>query len=140
VAERRRAQGTVRDADPAITRRGNGAPGKMRTSRSPPAISRIRATNIRNFASGSRAWSRTTGGTPPSSGEDQLLRDAATLDGIPGILIQGRYDVSSPLDTAWQLSQRWSTSELHVLDDAGHGGGDTFITAVVGALNRLAAT
>jgi len=94
----------------------------MRTSRSPPAISRIRATNIRNFASGSRAWSRTTGGTPPSSGEDQLLRDAATLDGIPGILIQGRYDVSSPLDTAWQLSQRWRTSELHVLDHAGHGG------------------
>jgi proline iminopeptidase len=72
-------------------------------------------------------------------GEDQLLRDAATLHGIPGVLIHGRYDVSSPLDTAWQLSQRWSTSELHVLDDAGHGGGDTFITAVVGALNRFAA-
>jgi hypothetical protein len=33
-----------------------------------PAISRIRAAKIRNIASGSRAWSRTTGGTPPSSG------------------------------------------------------------------------
>ena len=52
----------------AITRQGSGAPGKMRTSPSPPAISRIRATRIRNFASGSRAWSRTTGDTPPSSG------------------------------------------------------------------------
>ena len=61
-------------------------------------------------------------------------------NGIPGVLIHGRYDVSSPLETAWRLSQRWSTSELHVLDDAGHGGGDTFITAVVGALNRFAAT
>jgi proline iminopeptidase len=71
--------------------------------------------------------------------ESQLLRDAAKLNGIPGVLIHGRYDVSSPLDTAWQLSQRWSTSELQVLDDAGHGGGDTFIAAVVGALNRLAA-
>jgi len=69
-----------------------------------------------------------------------LGRNAATLDGIPGILIHGRYDVSSPLDTAWQLSQRWSTSELHVLKEAGHGGGDRFITAVVGALNRFAAT
>jgi len=29
---------------------------------------------------------------------------------------------------------------FRVLDDAGHGGGDTFITAVVGALNRFAAT
>ena len=72
--------------------------------------------------------------------EDQLLRDAATLNGIPGVLIHGRLDVSSPLETAWQLSQRWSTSELHVLDDAGHGGGYTFVTAVVGALNRFAAT
>jgi proline iminopeptidase len=73
-------------------------------------------------------------------GEDQLLRDAAILNGIPGVLIHGRYDVSSALDTAWQLSQRWSTSELRVLGDAGHGGGDSFITAVVGALNRFAAT
>jgi hypothetical protein len=36
-------------------------------------------------------------------------------------------------------SQRWSSSQLYVLDDAGHGGGDTFIAAVVGALNRFAA-
>jgi hypothetical protein len=28
-------------------------------------------------------------------GADQLLRDAATLNGIPGVLIHGRYDVSS---------------------------------------------
>jgi len=72
--------------------------------------------------------------------EDQLLRDAATLNGIPDVLIHGRYDVSSPLDTAWQLSHRWNTGELHVLDDAGHGDGNTFIPAVVGALNRFAAT
>jgi pimeloyl-ACP methyl ester carboxylesterase len=51
----------------AITRRASGALGKMRTSPSRPAISRIRASKILNIASGSRAWSRTTGGTPPSS-------------------------------------------------------------------------
>ena len=72
--------------------------------------------------------------------EDQLLRDAAKLNGIPGILIHGRYDISSPLDVAWQLSQRWSTSELRVIDDAGHGGGDTFIHTIVDALNRFATT
>lgn len=70
--------------------------------------------------------------------EDQLLRDAATLNGIPGVLIHGRYDVSSPLATAWTLSQRWATSELHILDDAGHGGGNTLVPLVVGALNRFA--
>jgi proline iminopeptidase len=70
--------------------------------------------------------------------EDQLLRDAAALNGIPGVLIHGRYDVSSPLETAWRLSQRWSTSRLHVLDDAGHGGGNTLLPTIVGALNHFA--
>jgi proline iminopeptidase len=71
--------------------------------------------------------------------DDQLLRDVPALDGIPGVLIHGRYDVSSPLETAWRLSQHWATSRLHVLDDAGHGGGDTFVAAVVGTLNQFAA-
>jgi proline iminopeptidase len=71
--------------------------------------------------------------------EDQLIRDISVLDGIPGVLIHGRYDVSSPLETAWQLNQRWSTSRLQVLDDMGHGGGDSFVGAVVGALAQFAA-
>lgn len=71
--------------------------------------------------------------------ENQLLRDAPVLNGIPGVLIHGRYDVSSPLETAWRLSQRWTTSELQVLDDAGHGGGDSLLRAIVDALNRFAA-
>lgn len=57
-------------------------------------------------------------------GEDQLLRNAAMLDGIPGTLIHGRYDVSGPLETPWRLSQNWPTSELHIMEDAGHGGAD----------------
>jgi proline iminopeptidase len=72
--------------------------------------------------------------------DDQLIRDVAKLNGIPGVLIHGRYDISGPLDTAWQLSKRWSTSRLHILDDAGHGGGDSFYAAVVNALNEVAAT
>lgn len=58
------------DADPVIREHASRecAPGKMRTSPSPPAISRIRASKIRNSASGSRAWSHTTGGMPPSFG------------------------------------------------------------------------
>ncbi|GAC1406488.1 MAG: prolyl aminopeptidase [Candidatus Velthaea sp.] len=70
--------------------------------------------------------------------DDELLRGVAVLDGIPGVLIHGRYDVSSPLETAWKLSRYWKTSRLIVLDDAGHGGGDLFIAAVVGALKQFA--
>lgn len=71
---------------------------------------------------------------------DQLLRDAPVLDGIPGVLIHGRYDVSGPLETAWRLSRSWATSRLHVIDDAGHGGSESFAAAVTGALTRLAAS
>jgi proline iminopeptidase len=70
--------------------------------------------------------------------EDQLLRDASLLDGIPGVLVHGRYDVSGPLETPWRLSRRWATSELRVIADAGHGGGDTFDAAIIDALGRLA--
>jgi len=71
--------------------------------------------------------------------EDQLIRDAPKLNGIPGVLIHGRYDVSSPPVTAWRLSRQWTTSRLHILDDAGHGGGNEFTPLVLGALKEFAA-
>jgi len=39
--------------------------------------------------------------------------------------------------TAWQLSQRWTTCRLQVLDDAGHGG-NSIVPAVIDALNKFA--
>jgi proline iminopeptidase len=72
--------------------------------------------------------------------DDQLLLNAPRLDGIPGVLIHGRYDVSGPLETAWRLSQRWRTSRLQVIEDAGHGDSDAFGAAIVEALVDLAAT
>lgn len=70
--------------------------------------------------------------------EDQLLRNAAILNGIAGALIHGRYDISSPMETAWRLSREWTTSQLHVLDDAGHGGGDSLLAIIDDALARFA--
>lgn len=70
--------------------------------------------------------------------EEQLIRDVPSLDGIPGVLIHGIYDVSSPLETAWRLAQRWPTARLHVLDDAGHGGGTTFMGLALDALDAFA--
>lgn len=70
--------------------------------------------------------------------EDQLLRDAARLNGIPGVLIHGRYDVSSPLETPWRLSERWEDARLVILDDAGHGGGATLLQAIDDGLHEVA--
>lgn len=66
--------------------------------------------------------------------DEQLLRDAAILNGIPGFLIHGRYDVSSPLETPWRLSREWTTSRLQILDDAGHGGGGALTARIAEAL------
>lgn len=55
-------------------------------------------------------------------GEDELLLGSASLDGIPGALIHGRYDVSSPLEVAWEIAKLWKSARLHVMNDAGHGG------------------
>jgi proline iminopeptidase len=70
-------------------------------------------------------------------GEDQLIRNASVLNGIPGILLHGRYDVSSPLETAWRLHQAWRGSALEIIDDAGHGGG-AMPDRIVEAIQRVA--
>ncbi len=70
--------------------------------------------------------------------EEQLIRDAPLLNGIPGVLIHGRYDVSIPAETAWRLSRCWSTSRLHILEDAGHGGGTQFMPLILDALYEFA--
>src|SRR5581483_4054476 len=69
--------------------------------------------------------------------DEQLVRSADALREIPGVLIQGRYDVSSPLETAWRLHNRWPGSVLEVVDDAGHGGGSMH-RHVIEALERFA--
>ena len=56
--------------------------------------------------------------------------------GIPAVLVHGRYDVSSPLDTAWRLHRAWPRSRLVVVEDAGHGGG-SFGSALIDALESF---
>jgi proline iminopeptidase len=52
--------------------------------------------------------------------EDQLLRDAGKLAGIPGRIVQGRYDVVCPPSTAYELHRAWPDSTLTILEGAGH--------------------
>ncbi|MEV0948360.1 prolyl aminopeptidase [Rhodococcus sp. NPDC049939] len=52
--------------------------------------------------------------------EGQLLNDAAALDSIPGVMVQGRYDVVCPATSAWALHRAWPGSRLEIVDDAGH--------------------
>lgn len=69
--------------------------------------------------------------------EGALLRDAYRLKGIPGVLFHGRLDLSSPLDTAWELSRAWPDAELVVVDDSGHKGSASMRAQVRGTLDRF---
>jgi proline iminopeptidase len=52
--------------------------------------------------------------------------DGALLDGVdkikhlPGAIIQGRYDVVTPPDTAYELAKLWPKATFHMVPDAGH--------------------
>jgi proline iminopeptidase len=52
--------------------------------------------------------------------DDQLLRNAKRLRGIPGVIVQGRYDVVCPATSAWELHREWPESKLIIVPDAGH--------------------
>jgi proline iminopeptidase len=52
--------------------------------------------------------------------DGQLIDDADRLKGIPGVIIQGRYDVVTPMVTAWDLHKAWPEAEFVVVPDAGH--------------------
>ena len=52
--------------------------------------------------------------------ENQILNDVDKLKDIPGIIVQGRYDIICPMESAWQLHQAWPMSDLFVIGDAGH--------------------
>jgi proline iminopeptidase len=67
-----------------------------------------------------------------------LLRDAENLGDVPGILIHGRLDIGTPLESAWRLRSAWPGSELLVVDRAGHGAGQTDMSsAILAATSRL---
>ena len=54
--------------------------------------------------------------------EDELVRNADRLAGVPGRLIHGRLDLSGPLQGPWRLHRAWPDSELVVVENEGHGG------------------
>lgn len=69
--------------------------------------------------------------------DEQLLRDVDRLKGIPGILIHGRLDLSSPLLTAWELAQAWPDAELKIIEDSGHTGSPNMAATVLDAIARF---
>ena len=50
----------------------------------------------------------------------QILRDTHRIRHIPGVIIHGRYDVITPMRTAWDLHRAWPEADFQPVDGAGH--------------------
>lgn len=51
-----------------------------------------------------------------------IIANARKLKDIPGVILQGRYDVCTPARTAWDLHRAWPEARLVMVEDAGHTG------------------
>jgi proline iminopeptidase len=70
--------------------------------------------------------------------EGQLIANADRLADIPGVIVQGRYDVATPATTAWDLHLAWPGSELVMVPGAGHSWDEPgVLEALVTATDRF---
>ena len=62
--------------------------------------------------------------------ENQLIETKSIdkIRHIPAKIIQGRYDIVCPMETAWELSKNWPESELIVASNSGHSAFEKEIT------------
>ena len=70
--------------------------------------------------------------------DSQLLDDIDTIRHIPAVLVQGRYDVVTPMRTAWDLHRAWPEADLRIVADAGHAQSEPGIThELIAATDRF---
>ncbi|KAF0676355.1 prolyl aminopeptidase [Profundibacterium mesophilum] len=73
--------------------------------------------------------------------DGQILADIHRLDGVPGTIVQGRYDMICPPASAYRLHKAWPGSRLHMIPRAGHAlsepGISKALVATMDALRRV---
>jgi len=74
---------------------------------------------------------------------DQLLNGAGKLAGIPGVIVQGRYDLLCPPSVAHALAARWTDAEVRTVEGAGHtlydaGVRNAVMKAIAAVASRIA--
>jgi len=68
----------------------------------------------------------------------QLLEEAWHLRRIPGIIVQGRYDLLCPPQAAHDLALRWDDAALRIVAGAGHAASEPMIlSALVTAIREM---
>lgn len=71
--------------------------------------------------------------------DEQLIAAAHKLRHIPAVIVQGRYDVCTPMKTAWDLHKAWPEASFKIIADAGHAASEEgIIDALVRATDEFA--
>ena len=71
--------------------------------------------------------------------DDQIIANIDRVRHIPAIIAQGRYDVVTPLKTAWELHEAWPEATLDIVQDAGHAASEPgIIDSLVRATDNFA--
>lgn len=68
-----------------------------------------------------------------------ILNNVDRICHIPGVIVQGRYDMICPPQRAWELAQAWPEADLRMIRNAGHALSEPGISAeLVAAMDRIA--
>ena len=73
--------------------------------------------------------------------EEGLLGASGRLQGIPGVIVQGRYDMVCPIVSAHELHSAWPKAVYRIIPDAGHSAWELgTLAALVEATDQFART
>jgi len=71
--------------------------------------------------------------------DGQILARVDRIAEIPGVIVQGRYDMICPPRRAWELAEAWPNCELRMIRNAGHALSEPGISAeLVRVMDELA--
>ena len=70
--------------------------------------------------------------------DGQILANMGRISHIPGVIVQGRYDMICPPTSAWKISKLWPNCELMMIRNAGHALSEPGISAeLVRVMNNI---
>jgi len=73
--------------------------------------------------------------------DDHLLLNVGRIRAIPAVIVQGRYDVVCPIESAWALHRAWPEADLVITPDSGHSAFDPPNTrALIAATDKFASS
>jgi len=70
--------------------------------------------------------------------DNWIIEQIDAIRHIPTVLVQGRYDIPCPIESAWELHRAWPEAKLEIIPDAGHATSEPgILDALIGAADSF---